>query len=390
MRDDSEATPRPSVLIVSNGRGEDAVGMALAAQLAPQANVVAYPLVGQGEVYRNVRLLDPRKDLPSGGFALRAGWHSLMVDLRGGALRHLRDQRQTLARQSRQHKVAIAVGDVFCLWMAARAQAPVVFVAIAKSAYNEPHRFLERLLMRRQARVVFARDPITTKVLAAQGIAARHAGNPLMDTIPYSGEPLPGAGGSATITLLPGSRSDAYANMVLLLKLALSVGRECDVRWLCALAPTLDDREVHAAARMEGWVTRDNLLQAESTEVLLTRAFGEAIHAADVVVGLAGTANEQAAGLGKPVVAFPGPGAQFTERFLSLQQRLLGEAVVATRGWQDACHAVIRLLRNPHERERRGQIGRARMGPPGATKAIAEEIRTWLGSLPLRVQAPPR
>ncbi len=34
------------------------------------------------------------------------------------------------------------------------------------------------------------------------------------------------------------------------------------------------------------------------------------------MIGLSGTANEQAAGLGKPVVTFVGPGSQFTPYLL--------------------------------------------------------------------------
>ncbi len=363
--------------------------MALAVQLTPHANVVAFPLVGQGDVYGDVRLLDPRRDLPSGGFALRAGWRRLVADLREGALRHWRDQRQTLVRQVRQHQVAIAIGDVYCLWMTAQARAPAMFVATAKSEYNEPHRALERVLIRRQARAVFVRDPLTAKVLAAQGIPAQYVGNPLMDTIHYSGDTLPVAGDSATVTLLPGSRADAYTNMALLLKVALSVSRQADVRWFCVVAPTLEADQVHDAARAEGWVVDRQILRAGSTEVILTGAFGEALREADVVVGLAGTANEQAAGLGKPVVAFPGPGVQFTKQFLALQGRLLGDAVVAASGWEDASRAVVRLLRDSQERERRGQIGRARMGSPGAISTIAGEVRTLLEALRSQGQAPP-
>jgi uncharacterized protein (TIGR03492 family) len=71
--------------------------------------------------------------------------------------------------------------------------------------------------------------------------------------------------------------------------------------------------------------------------VQLTRAFGDSVQAADVVVGLAGTANEQSSGLGKSVVTFPGPGTQASRRLVELQQRLLGEALIISelrrRGW---------------------------------------------------------
>ena len=64
---------RRSVLIVSNGHGEDAVGSLLARRLrAAGVSVTAYPLVGTGASYGETVLLDPRRPpdralpLPSG------------------------------------------------------------------------------------------------------------------------------------------------------------------------------------------------------------------------------------------------------------------------------------------------------------------------------------
>jgi hypothetical protein len=56
------------------------------------------------------------------------------------------------------------------------------------------------------------------------------------------------------------------------------------------------------------------------------------------------------------------------------QQRLLGDALVATRDWREAAAAVVRLLRDPAERARRGAIGRDRMGPPGGAQRIANAL----------------
>jgi uncharacterized protein (TIGR03492 family) len=102
-----------------------------------------------------------------------------------------------------------------------------------------------------------------------------------------------------------------------------------------------------------------------------------------VVIGMAGGANEQAAGLGKPVVAFPGTGPQFTPRFLEEQKRLLGEALVATPHWQDAARALARLLDDREERERRGRAGVERFGGAGAAAAIARRLLARLSALRL-------
>src|SRR3989442_15424891 len=73
-----------SVLIVSNGHGEDAVGMALAAEIGSVAQLAAFPLAGAGAAYRGIPMLDPRRQLPSGGFGLRGSWRAVWADLRAG------------------------------------------------------------------------------------------------------------------------------------------------------------------------------------------------------------------------------------------------------------------------------------------------------------------
>lgn len=369
---------RPSVLIVSNGHGEDAVGMALAQELQGAAGIVAYPLVGVGAAYSGIPVLEPRRTFPSGGFALRGSAGALWADLRSGGFSHWRRQYRTLQQQRGRHHLIIAIGDVFCLWMASAAGSPAVFVATAKSVYNEPYRWPERLVIRRSARVVFTRDQPTADALAGSGITARWVGNPLMDTLESSGVTFALDPACPTMTLLPGSRSDAHANLAVLLRLCETVGRQTKVNVLCALAPSLDIGRAAAVAQLVGWAANGEMLSSGEITVHLTKAFGDAVQAAEVVVGLAGTANEQAAGLGKPVVAFPGRGAQYTPRFMRLQQRLLGEALVATENWQAAADAVIQLLNDPRERAHRGKIGRQRMGPPGGVDGIAQEILSAL------------
>ena len=46
-----------------------------------------------------------------------------------------------------------------------------------------------------------------------------------------------------------------------------------------------------------------------------------------LVIGITGTAVEQAVGLGKPVIAVPGNGPAFTYWFGEAQNRLLGDSV---------------------------------------------------------------
>ncbi|HEY3248409.1 MAG TPA: lipid-A-disaccharide synthase-related protein [bacterium] len=364
---------QPSVLIVSNGHGEDAVGAKLAAILQSRAAVTGYPLVGTGGSYDGIPRLQPLRGLPSGGFGARG--RGFIADVRAGALDLWRSQRRTLRAQRGRADLTVAVGDTFCLWMAAAAGGPVMCIATAKSSRHDPHGWLDVRIMRRVAARVFARDEQTAHDLRTRGINAVCAGNPLMDTI--------GGGTGAglrrpdrhVVVLLPGSREDAYANLTDLLRLAAVVAQQAPVAVACAIAPGLDRRRVTSEVNEAGWTTdHDDVVRRGEARVMLTADFGGAIRDADVVVALAGTASEQAAGIGKPVVAFPGSGSQVTPRFLAAQQRLLGDALVSTATWTEAAAAVLRLLRAPEERLQRGSAGRLRMGPPGAIDRIAGEI----------------
>ena len=93
--------------------------------------------------------------------------------------------------------------------------------------------------------------------------------------------------------------------------------------------------------------------------------------ACDGVVGLAGTANEQAAGLGKPVVTFPGRGPQFTAEFARMQKRLLGEAVALTE--REPALVATELYSVLTDDKRRAAVvraGRERMGTPGGAERL--------------------
>jgi uncharacterized protein (TIGR03492 family) len=111
--------------------------------------------------------------------------------------------------------------------------------------------------------------------------------------------------------------------------------------------------------------------------MLTTGKFGDVINQSDAVIGLSGTGNEQSAGLGKPVISFPGRGVQYTAAFAKRQTQLLGEALLVTeRDPKIAAAAVWSILTNPAKNESMGKAGEMRMGGPGASAKIAELIKS--------------
>jgi hypothetical protein len=217
----------------------------------------------------------------------------------------------------------------------------------------------------------FPRDPLTAERYRKAGLAAAYVGNLMMDCLEFGKEAFGYAPDEPVVLLLPGSRRDAPANFRLLLQTAARVAAvHPEVRWLCALSPTVDPTSLARAAGAE-------LLEGQmawgvtGADHPIFHGRGEPSHR-----GAGDERDRERAGRGarKPVVALPGPGPQFTRKFLALQARLLGEALVPAEGPEEAARAVLRLLANPEERARRGEAGRARMGPPGG----ADRLARWL------------
>ena len=113
-------------------------------------------------------------------------------------------------------------------------------------------------------------------------------------------------------------------------------------------------------------------------------AFGDLLHRSDIAVGLAGTANEQAAGLGKPVVTFVGEGTQFTAKFAKDQKRLLGDAVsLVARDPDVVARELLRILSDRTVYDHMAQAGRERMGEPGGALKMARRIVELFGAASL-------
>jgi uncharacterized protein (TIGR03492 family) len=102
-------------------------------------------------------------------------------------------------------------------------------------------------------------------------------------------------------------------------------------------------------------------------------------------VGLAnaGTATEQLAGLGVPVLSLPGAGPQFTTNFARRQSRLLGGAVQPCPGPADLARQLGRLLEDGDLRRQLGRQGRRRMGDAGGSGRLASLVEERLLRRPL-------
>jgi uncharacterized protein (TIGR03492 family) len=371
------------VLVVSNGYGEDAMGRVLALALrARGASVQAYPLVGLGHGYEPaeppIPLLDPRRALPTAGFGFRSHWRDALRDVAAGWVRLTLDQRAVIAAAAPRTDRVVAIGDAFCLWVAASGGQRPVYVPTAKSEYNEPLFAHERALVRTLAAVSWPRDAVTTRRYRELGLPAAFYGNLMMDCLEFDGVDFAAPDSAPVVLLLPGSRADAADNFRRIARaVRVVLAARPEVAAVAAVSPT---QEAGALARAAGLEYDGGEIRLPEGGIRVTRRFADAARRATAVIGMAGTASEQAAGLGKPIVAFPGAGPQFTRAFLALQSRLLGDALIPTETPEAGAEAVLRLLADPRERARRGAAGRARMGPPGAAEAMAARLMNGAAS----------
>ena len=115
--------------------------------------------------------------------------------------------------------------------------------------------------------------------------------------------------------------------------------------------------------------------------ILRSDAFAPILRSSALVLGMAGTAVEQAVGLGKPVVQIPGRGPQFTYAFAEAQMRLLGPVVYTVgqgpageREWQQAATLIQQLLADPELPARCAAVGLERVGAPGGSRGIAAAV----------------
>ena len=387
------------LLAVSNGHGEDAIAGqildALMPQLPDKISLSAWPMVGDGAAFhaRGIAIHGPAQHLPSEGFGTLD--RSLFLrDLRAGFVpNYLRQLRHARGLRG-QHTLLLGVGDVVPLMAAYRAQTPMAFVACAKSSWyggataaKGGHNALERTLMRRVCPDIFPRDSLTAQGLAAQGLPVHDFGNPMMDGLVATGPALvqPGETG---VAVLPGSRADATDNVRFLLQAiqgfdALSPPSAVVFLFAITSATNLDSLR----ADLTGWridpgeglhLTAPNGTRAK----VLRGQFAQVLANSVLAIGLAGTANEQAIGLGLPLITTHGSGSQ-GPAFLAMKLRYFGgSALGVARDPAAVAASVTALLADPSRRAAMAAEGRKRMGPPGASAKIAAQILHRLEQLP--------
>jgi uncharacterized protein (TIGR03492 family) len=387
------------ILFISNGHGEDLNGsqvLQALRQQQPDWELVAMPVVGEGHAYRNlgVQIIGPTQALPSGGFVYMNRW-KLLEDIWAGLFGLLWQQFKAIRNYSKECTTIFATGDIVVLLLAYFTNKPFTLFIVSTSAYYENRISVPwptiLLMGSSRCQQIFTRDRYTAEVLQAQGITkAIFAGYPVMDVLVPTGQNLHLSTAAPMVAMLAGSRvPEAAENLEILLDLAIATYPiNPDLQWRLAATPNLlaiDDAgssPLQRSIAAKGWQDLgDGWLIYPPLQVKVfysAQAFADILECSTIVVGMAGTAIEQAVGLGKPVIQIPSKGPQFTYSFAEAQMRLLG-CSVQTIGKQatpatiaEAAQAIQNTLADPQYFIRCQENGLERMGQAGGSAMIAQ------------------
>jgi tetraacyldisaccharide 4'-kinase len=370
---------RPNFVVASNGYGEDAIGALLASFLRrrfPSADVRAFTLVGRGEEYarRGIEVISPPSELPSGGivkYSLRA----LLRDFRHGLRGDIRKQIGAWRANRRRFRTPLCVGDVYLLAHTLWGQGLCpALIATAKSVHLNGHWGIERFLLRHRARRVWTRDSDTQNELARGRVDAVFAGNPIMDLAldatdgddPWESMPEP------RIMILPGSRPRAYADIPLLMDAVSLIEAEIPCSYLMVLAPTIDRERVVRETNRE--TDENGMIKAGNARVkLFSGPASQAAYRTLILLGLGGTANQVAAGMGVPVISI-------IERGKLVQKKhLQGAEILTPRTPEALAEAAVSLIRDPVRRNDMAKEGIRLLGGPGALESVCGYAASDLG-----------
>lgn len=389
-----------TVLFMSNGYGEDTIASTIIKGIKssrPEIAIDALPLVGEGIAYNNsgAEIIGPRRLMPSGGM-IPGNIGNLFRDFFNGLGRLTLDQISTIISVRKKVITTVAVGDIYPVIMSGCfSQKPIIMIGTAKSNYFYHYNNIEKMIIRSSCSIVFTRDEITAENLRNSAINAKWFGNVMMDSLDITGEDFGVNSDFPCIGILPGSRREAFKDIVILMEAVEKLWNlhEGKVSFVMAVPESIEVEMLVKNIESAGWSLVCVDSGAGSKEMIqdfvkceirvrITRScFGDVLHRSNIIIGQAGTGNEQAVGMGKPVVTFDSEGKEEMGWYRKRQKGLLGDSIsVVSRDGGIIAEEACALLKDNERYEKMKNIGFERMGPKGASEKIVSYLLESLGS----------
>jgi len=385
-----------NILFISNGEAEDAIAVSLIRHwlyLKKEDRVAALAICGTGKNYKNndIPLINTPFYLPSNGFAYQS-WYLLYKDIEAGLISAMYSHYKALKRISEQVDYVVGVGDIVPVIAAYLLGKPNSFVGCAMSDYytqgtnKSSYSYIKRKLLLNMNTLVFPRDLYTTNGLQKYGLRCVYQGNPMIDCIEYNKNlNLEISKNDYVIGVLPGSHDDCRNNFRSIMSILSNINKKEKYVYLVAVADKDNIPKFGKDLSTLNWFIKKSdpkhaiwKNNRDETIHLLNGYFGNVLMSSHVIVGTSGTGNEQAAGIGIPIISFPCGKIQYTKRFGLTQQKLLSKTlnfIPNSNPSPDLFKKYLdKALNDAKYREEVRKIAIERFGDFGASERITHKI----------------
>ena len=340
------------ILLLSNGHGEDLSGSLIAKQLVNNGFYVdALPIVGKGIHYEKekIKIIGKTKEFTTGGIGYNS-FKGRLTEIFEGEIIYLLRKLYLTFKIKNEYDYFFVVGDIVPVFFAWICKKDFFTYLVAYSSHYEgklrlpwPSKFF---LISKKAKRIYTRDMLTSNDLTLQlKKKVSFLGNPFMDKLLFKEKELNKS--DFSIGLFPGSRfPEILDNFVLILEVLEALSDFSyfqKVEFNFAIVNALSSSKIREIFKNRKWKCLGKInekyfmkFQYNYLNVnLYWNNFDEILLKSSCCISMAGTAAEQAIGLGKPVIQIEGKGPQFTKSFAEAQRRLLGEYVFCAHNYKD-------------------------------------------------------
>ena len=337
---------------MSNGHGEDLSGSLIAKQLLNSGfSVDALPIVGKGLHYKKekIKVIGKTKEFVTGGIGYNS-FQGRLTEIFGGEIIYLLRRLYLTFKIRKKYDYFFVVGDIVPVFFAWICKKDFFTYLVAYSSHYEgnlklpwPSKFF---LLSKKAKRIYTRDFLSANDLTLQlKKQAFFFGNPFMDKLFLRDYEFKKS--EFSIGLFPGSRfPEILDNFVLILEVLEALSDFPyfqNIEFNFAIVNALSFSRIREIFQKRKWLYIDTInekkivkFKYKSLKVnLCWNIFDEILLKSRCCISMAGTAAEQAIGLGKPVIQIEGKGPQFTRSFAEAQRRLLGKYVFCATKYQD-------------------------------------------------------
>ena len=332
------------ILILSNGHGEDLSGSFLARKLIQMGHHVdALPIVGNGHVYKKnkIKVVCKTREFSTGGLGYNSIQGRISDIFNGQIIYFFKKFFLTFLIRENYHYFLV-VGDIVPIIFAWLCRKKFFVYLVAYSSHYEGKLRLpwplKQILSSNRLQSLYTRDVLTSKDLAKQlNRKVYFYGNPFMGSFFNRDKQFKKS--AFNLILLPGSRMpELINNLYLIINVLEDLAKYryfANIEFNCAIINSCSPDKILSILSSNRWVLNKNKISNEYlvmqykfiTVNFKWNSFEESLLNSDLVIGMAGTATEQAVGLNKPVIQIEGAGPQFTKLFADAQRRLLGKYI---------------------------------------------------------------